>query len=64
MAEHTAITTNGNRFSDDDHRLLAMLIFRRFGENLNIAASAWRRLLQNNCSDSDFQRLLGDIKLS
>jgi hypothetical protein len=46
-------------FSNDDHQILATLIYRRFGCDVADAASAWRRLLGNNCSDREFRMLLG-----
>lgn len=51
-------TTSGETFTAEDHKQLAQLVYRRFGHNLAAAASAWRRLLQNNCYDSQFATLV------
>lgn len=37
---------------------LARLIYERWGNDLPAAAVAWRRLYQNNCSDSEFKKLV------
>jgi len=39
---------------------LALLIFLRFGKDLPQAAAAWRRMLENDCSDSAFAKLVWD----
>ncbi len=51
-------TTNGEVFSTEDHLRLALLIFKRWGKDPRAAASAWRRLLQNNCEDSRFMAMV------
>ncbi len=35
----------------------AALVLRRFGGEIEAAASAWRRMLGNGCSDADFVKL-------
>lgn len=51
-------TKKGHQFEDHESDALARLVYRRFGENLAEAAAAWRRLLNNNCSDRGFRNLL------
>ncbi len=50
-------TTDGATFSTEDSRQLARLVLRRWGGDMAAAAVAWRRLMQNNCSDDSFRRL-------
>lgn len=50
-------TTDGATFSTEDSRELARLVLRRWGGDMAAAAVAWRRLMQNNCSDDSFRRL-------
>lgn len=49
---------NRELFSGQDSCNLAWLIYRRFGRDMAAAASAWRRLLGNSCSDSQFAELV------
>jgi hypothetical protein len=51
-------TTNGETFSDDDHADLAFMVYRRFGRDSAAATVAWNRLLQNNCSEAQFLKLV------
>lgn len=51
-------TTNNDVFSATDTQHLATLIWRRWGQDTAAAAIAWRRLMQNNCSDAQFAQLL------
>lgn len=53
-----SITTAGERFTIDDHARMAWLIHLRFGRNIQSGAAAWRRMLQNGCTDSDFEELV------
>lgn len=63
--EALAVTTTAREtFSDEDHRTLARLIYRRFGNNIGVAASAWRRMLQNSCTDEQFAELVGIVGVS
>lgn len=52
------ITTNGETFSLDEHKQLARLVYKRWGRDLEAAASAWRRLFQNSCTVEDFRELI------
>lgn len=56
----TITTTTGTAFDIEDTQLLAMLILNRFGNDYSNAANAWRRLLQNSCSENDFRNLAGE----
>jgi hypothetical protein len=56
----TITTTIGTAFDIEDTQLLAMLILNRFGNDYSNAAKAWRRLLQNSCSENDFRILAGE----
>lgn len=61
LDEKTTITTTfGTEFDIEDTQLLAMLILNRFGNDYSSAAHAWRRLLQNSCSENDFKFLAGE----
>jgi len=51
------VTTAGEEFTIRDSHVLAKLILKRFGNDIGSATLAWRRLLQNNCSEADFKRL-------
>lgn len=51
-------TTCGELFTGDDHAQLAVLVYRRFGRDAKVAAAAWRRMLQNGCTEEDFETLL------
>lgn len=55
----TVKTTASETFTGQESRRLARLIYRRFGNDRAVALLAWRRLLENNCSQSAFERLLG-----
>lgn len=51
-------TTAGETFSYEESCQLAGLIFKRFGRDIAAAAAAWRRLLQNSCTDEQFQEMV------
>jgi hypothetical protein len=51
-------TTAKEIFSALESTQLARLIYKRFGRDIPAAADAWRRLLQNNCTDNQFIELL------
>lgn len=55
---HETTTTNGSVFREEDHLRLAWLVYRRFGSDIGAGAEAWRRMLQNNCTDFDFEELV------
>jgi len=55
---HSITTTSGKKFDGTDHRALARLMFKRFGEDKEAFCAAWRRMLQNNAPDSDILYLL------
>lgn len=58
MEKNAVVTTNGEGFSEQDHADMAWLVYRRFGRDGIAAAAAWRRLLQNNCTDAQFRELM------
>jgi len=60
----TVTTTAGESFTGEDSKQLARLIYRRLGRDMHVAANAWRRMLQNDCSDEQFSVLVGDIGAS
>jgi hypothetical protein len=51
-------TTAGETFTAEQSEELAYMVYRRFGRNLSAATSAWRRLLQNNASEGQFEKLV------
>ena len=51
-------TTNREVWTQAESEDLAARVFKRFGRDIPAAAAAWRRLLQNNCSDEQFRDLL------
>ena len=53
----TITTTNGERFTDEEHAALARLMFKRFGKEEGPFCNAWRRMLQNNSENADIMRL-------
>lgn len=58
MVGQNVTTTAGETFSFEEHCQLAALVFKRFGRDIPAAASAWRRLLQNCCSDEQFKEMV------
>lgn len=55
------ITTTANeKFSYQDSCQLALMVWRRFGRDIECATLAWNRLLQNNCTVAQFHKLLFD----
>jgi hypothetical protein len=50
-------TTAGETFTAAESRELARLILKRWGGDPAAAACAWRRLMQNNCTDEAFADL-------
>jgi hypothetical protein len=53
-------TTAGEVFGEADHRALARLIYRRFGLDPEAATAAWRRMLQNSATVTDFMAMVGE----
>lgn len=51
-------TTAGETFTGTDSELLAVLIWRRFGRDDEAAAAAWRRMLGNGCSTTEFMLMV------
>jgi len=51
-------TTSGRLFTSLESVDLARLVFKRFGDNPEEAAAAWRRLLQNSATVEDFMSLV------
>jgi hypothetical protein len=47
-----------DEFTQDDAAELAQLVFRRFRCDQQAATEAWRRLMQNNCSEEAFMSLV------
>lgn len=60
MSANDIITTAGDPFKWNEHVLLARLIYKRFGNDANAAAAAWRRMLQNSATVADLMRLVND----
>ncbi len=56
MADVT--TTDGTVFTHEQSADLALMVYYRFGKDMDSAAAAWRRMLQNNCETSDYIDLL------
>jgi len=50
--------TNGETFTDAQHAALAVLIFQRWGCDVEAACVAWRRLFQNSTTVRAFQALV------
>lgn len=57
MIQQSIYTVANEPFTYEEHCQLAALIYKRFGWDDASAACAWRRLLENNCSDYDFLAL-------
>lgn len=55
---HNITTTAGETFTGGEATEMARLILRRWGNDMAAAASAWRRLMQNNCTDAAFEQLV------
>lgn len=55
---HAVKTTAGEIFTGEDHRQLARMVYKRFGRNAGAAASAWRRMFENNCTEKMFMMLV------
>lgn len=53
-------TTCGERFTREDSAQLAYMIHVRFGRVIAVSAAAWRRMLQNNCTDAQFAELVNE----
>jgi hypothetical protein len=53
----------GETFTLDESRELARLVHKRFGRDLPAATAAWRRLLQNSATETDFKRLVDGQQL-
>lgn len=51
-------TTNGKPFTHVESVDMARLVFKRFGDDPEAAAAAWRRLLENGCPVADFMALV------
>lgn len=49
---------NSEVFRHEDTANMAWLIYRRWARDIKAAACAWRRLLQNSCTDDQFLDLL------
>lgn len=53
-------TTCGEKFTEKDHARLAWLIHLRFGRDVEAGAAAWRRMLQNSCSNAQYEDLVNE----
>ena len=53
----TITTTSGDQFTGRDSCQMAALVYKRFGYNVDCAASAWRRLLGNSCTEEQFLKM-------
>ena len=61
MEGSVAITTTcGERFTREDSAQLAYMIYVRFGRDVAAGAAAWRRMLQNSCTDAQFEELVNE----
>lgn len=49
---------DGSVYTARQQRALAHAVYERFARDLPSATAAWRRMLQNNCSESAFRALL------
>jgi hypothetical protein len=58
MDKGNITTTAGQTWTFEDSRELARQVFRRFGNDLGAATAAWRRMLQNSATESDFLELI------
>lgn len=58
LSRYNVTTTNGEVFTGEQSAKLAFLVYVRFGRNLGSAHSAWKRMLQNNCSLMHFSELV------
>lgn len=53
------VTTSKEIFTSEENQTLARLVLKRFGYDTLSATLAWRRLMQNNCSEQAFMKLAG-----
>jgi hypothetical protein len=51
-------TTNGETFTYDDHCRMAVMVHIRFGRSIPASVAAWRRMMQNDCSEGDFEMMV------
>jgi len=51
-------TTEGKVFTHEQSADLALMIYYRFGREIEPASAAWRRMLGNNCETADYMDLL------
>lgn len=58
LSELDTTTTNGKTFTGAQHAALAVLIFQRWGCDVEAACVAWRRLFQNSTTVRAFQALV------
>lgn len=54
----STITTAGETFTDDSYFRMAWLVYVRFGRSIKSGADAWRRMLQNCCTNDDFEEMV------
>lgn len=57
-------TTSGETFTGSQSSDLAWMVYLRFGRDTAAAHRAWCRMLQNNCTESQFIGLLVKSELS
>ena len=53
-------TTARETFTTEETRQMARLVYKRFGRDLAVATLAWRRMLQNSATESDFARMVAE----
>jgi hypothetical protein len=51
-------TVCGEKFNYEDSCDMAFMIYRRFGREMEDAHIAWKRLLQNSCEFSQFEKMV------
>jgi len=54
------VTTSNEVFTHQESQTMAKLVLKRFGNDTFSATLAWRRLMQNDCSENAFKKLAGD----
>ena len=59
----SVVTTNNEKFTEKQTYEMVKLVYVRFGRDVGVAHSAWKRMLQNNCDLRSFQNLLDKAML-
>lgn len=58
------ITTAGEEFTRKDSAAMALMVYRRFGYNIEASVEAWNRLHQNNTTSEQFMELVVEAALN